>query len=49
MNNDTSTLMTEDATQYLTEAISETFPSVINLKLTAANEINSIIYSFQIK
>jgi hypothetical protein len=39
--------MTEDATQYLTEAIPKTFPSVINLKLTAANEINSTIYSLK--
>jgi hypothetical protein len=42
MNNDTTTLTTEDATKYLTEAIPKTLPN-INLMLITANEIKSII------
>jgi hypothetical protein len=46
MNNDTTTLRTEDATKYLTEAIFKTFPN-INLMPTTANEIRSIINSLK--
>jgi hypothetical protein len=38
MNNDITTLTTEDATKYLTEAIPKTFPN-INLMRTTVNEI----------
>jgi hypothetical protein len=42
MNNDTTTLMTEDATKYLTEEIQKTFPNIY-LMPTKTNEIQSII------
>jgi hypothetical protein len=42
------TLKREDATKFLTEAIPKTFPSV-NLLLTTANEIRSIIHSLKSK
>jgi hypothetical protein len=48
MNNDTTTLTTEDATKYLIEAIPKTFPN-INLMPTTANEIRSIINSLKSK
>jgi hypothetical protein len=46
MNNDTTTLTTEDATEYLTEAIPKTFPN-INLMPATVNEIKSIINSLK--
>jgi hypothetical protein len=48
MNNDTTTLTTEDVTEYLTEAITKTFPN-INLMPTTVNEIKSIINSLKSK
>jgi hypothetical protein len=48
MTNDTATLITEDATKYLSEAISKTFPN-INLMPTTINEIKSIINSLKSK
>jgi hypothetical protein len=48
MNNDTTTLTTEDATKYLTEAIPKTLPN-INLMLTAVDEIKSILNSLKPK
>jgi superoxide dismutase len=46
MNNDTTTLTTEDATKYLTEAIPKTFPNIY-LMPTTVNEIKSIIGSLK--
>jgi hypothetical protein len=46
MNNDTTTLITEDTTKYLTEAIPKTFPN-INLMPTTINEIKSTINSLK--
>jgi hypothetical protein len=48
MSNDSITLMTEDATKYLTEAIPKTFPN-INLMPTTANKIKGIIHSLKLK
>jgi hypothetical protein len=48
MNNNTTTLTTEDATKYLTEAIPKTFPN-INLMPTTVNKIKSIINSLESK
>jgi hypothetical protein len=42
MNCNTTTLTTEDATKYVTEADPKTFPN-INLTPTMANEIKHII------
>jgi hypothetical protein len=42
MNNDTTTLTTEDTTKYLTVAIPKSFPN-INLMPTTVNEIKRII------
>jgi hypothetical protein len=46
MNNDTTTLTTEDTTKYLTEAIPKTFPNT-NLMPTTVNEIKSTINSLK--
>jgi hypothetical protein len=46
LNNDTTTLTTEDATKYLTETIPKTFPN-INVMPTTVNEIESIINSLK--
>jgi hypothetical protein len=48
MNNNTTTLTTEDATKYLIEAIPKTFPN-INLMPTTVNEIKSITNSLKSK
>jgi hypothetical protein len=48
MNNDTTTLTTEDATKYLIEGIPKTFPN-INLRPTTVNEIKNIINSLKSK
>jgi hypothetical protein len=48
MNNDTTTLTTEDATKYLTETIPKTFPNV-SLVPTTVNEIKSKINSLKSK
>jgi hypothetical protein len=48
INNDTTTLTTEDATKYITEAIPKTFPKK-NIMPTTVNEIKSIINSLRLK